>query len=179
MIHMIVTKAGVLLIDSQMVDNFWAEAIYRAVFWAMRTHSQTLDRITPYQNRQEKKPELSHLRRFGCHAVKLVPQELRNGKFTERSKQCIFLGYVHDTTGIWPLWDPAGSRIVQASDIIFDECKVLGTRKGDGAEVDILKADVPEYMPPEEESDTVIAPHQLSSGQIGLQSGTSTLELRD
>jgi len=179
MIRTIVTKARALLIDSLMVDEFWAEAINTAVYLHMRTPSQALAGITPYEKLHKKKPELGHLRRFGCLAFKLIPKELRKGKFTERSKRCIFLGYVHDTTGIWRLWDPAGSRIVQASDIVFDESKVLGTRKSDGAEVDILKACVPDDMPPEEESDAVIAPHQLSSNRIGLQSGMSDSEQPD
>jgi len=49
---------------------------------------------------------------------------------------------------------------------VFDEFKVLGTRRSDGAEVDILKACVPDDMPPEEESDAIIAPHQLSSNLV-------------
>ena len=173
MIWTIVTKARALLIDSRMVDEFWAEAVNTAVYLHARTPSQALQGITPYEKLHKKKPELGHLRRFGCTAFKLIPKELRKGKFTERSKECIFLGYVHDTIGIWRLWDPAGRRVVQASDIVFDEGRVLGTRKSDGAEVDILSTCVPKDMPPEDDSGTTL-PNQLMELQPAAETTTDT-----
>ena len=144
-----------------MVDVFWAEAVNTAVYLHARTLSQALQGITPYEKLHKRKPEFGHLQRFGCRAFKLIPKELWKGKLIKRSKECIFLGYVHDTMGIWRLWDPAGRRVVQASDIVFDEPQVLGTGKSDGAEVDILSACVPKDMPPEDDSGTTL-PNQLT-----------------
>jgi len=43
-----------------------------------------------------------------------------------RSQQCVMMGYVHNTTKIWRLWDPVESRIIQASNIMFDETLIEG-----------------------------------------------------
>jgi len=98
MIRTIVTKARTMLIDSKLEDEFWAEAVSTAVYLLVRTPSQSIGGTTPYEKLKGKKPELGHLRRFGCAAFKFIPKELRKGKFSEGSKECIFLGYVHDTS---------------------------------------------------------------------------------
>ena len=38
-----------------------------------------------------------------------------------RSKPCMMLGYVHDTTKIWRIWDPEQRKVVNCSDVEFDE----------------------------------------------------------
>ena len=78
-----------------------------------------------------KVPEISHLRRFGCRTNKLLPKEQHvDRKFGPRSKPCIMLGYVHDTTKIWKLWDPESCRVFQASDVLFDEDTIVGSYTG-------------------------------------------------
>jgi len=52
------------------------------------------------------KPELHHLRRFGCIAYKRIPKEQIATKMGARSKACMMVGYVHDTTKVWRIWDP-------------------------------------------------------------------------
>ena len=38
-----------------------------------------------------------------------------------RSKPCMMLGYVHNTTKIWRIWDPEQRKVVNCSDFEFDE----------------------------------------------------------
>ena len=165
MIRTIVRKARAMLIDSKLNDDFWAEAVSTAVYLHARTPSQSISGATPYEKLTGKKPELGHLRRFGCAAYKFIPKELSKGKFSERSKECIFLGYVHDTGKIWRLWDLQSSRVMEASDIVFDELRVLGTRDEHGGEVEILRSCISEDIPPEEDSDMLSPPGVLSSTQ--------------
>jgi hypothetical protein len=81
MIRTINSKARCILIDAKL-PRFWAEAIRTA------------------------KPKLDHLRRFRCTAYKYIPKDQRSDKKPrERSQPCMVLGYVHDTTKIWRLWD--------------------------------------------------------------------------
>jgi hypothetical protein len=40
------------------------------------------------------------------------------------------VGYVHDTTKIWRLWDPDSGRVFQASDVLFDEDTIDGSFAG-------------------------------------------------
>jgi len=154
-----------MLIDSKLEDEFWAEAVSTAVYLHARTPSQSMGGTTPYEKLKGKKPELGHWRRFGCTAFKFILKELRKGKFSERSKECIFLGYVHDTSKIWRLWHPQSSRVIETSDIVFDEHRVLGTRDVNSGVIEILRSCVSENMPPEEDSGVLCPPGVLSSTQ--------------
>ena len=50
-------------------------------------------------NKISYKAPLHHLRRFGCHVSKLIPERQRKGKFGAKSKLgCMMVGYVHDST---------------------------------------------------------------------------------
>ena len=165
MIRTIVTKAHAMLIDSKLEDGFWAEAVSTAVYLHARTHSKSIAGGTPYEKLKSKKPELGHLRRFGCAAYKFIPKQLRKGKFSEHSKECIFLGYIHDTGKIWRLWDRQSSRVFEASDVVVNELQVMGTRDENGGEVDILRSCVSEDLPPAEDAELLCPPGVLSSTQ--------------
>ena len=133
MIQTLTTKARAMLIDSRLPPEMWAEAIETAAYLHARSPSRSLDFKTPYKvlRGPGKVPEISHLRRFGCRANKLIPKEQRvDRKFGPRSKPCIMLGYVHDTTKIWKLWDPESRRVFQASDVLFDEDTIVGSYTG-------------------------------------------------
>ena len=41
-----------------------------------------------------------------------------------RSKPCMMLGYVHDTTKIWRIWDPEQRKVVNCLDVEFDENQI-------------------------------------------------------
>jgi len=104
MIRTISTKARSMLLDSQLEDIFWAEAVNTATYPHARSPSSSLNGRTPYYEvLTGNKPELQHLRRFGSAAHKLIPPEPRSGKFSARSRLCLMMGYVHNTTKIWHL----------------------------------------------------------------------------
>ena len=128
-----------MLLDSRLEDSFWAEAVNTATYLHSRSPSASLNGRTPFEVLNGRKPELQHLRRFGSAAHKLIPAEQRNGKFSSHSRQCLMLGYVHDTTKIWRLWDPVESRTIQASNVKFDETLIVGERLIDGQVKDTLQ----------------------------------------
>jgi len=175
MIRTLVTKAWAMLLDSQLPDMFWAEAINTAAYLHDRSPSRPLSNKTPYEVLQNKKPEISHFRRFGCAAYKLIPNEQRVGKFTERAQECTFLGYVHDTSKIWRLWEPHGKRVIQASDVTFDENRILGDTVRANMELDtsILGSIIPGNLPIEEDDLEALAP----SPEFLLPVDTSTSKI--
>jgi len=67
------------------------------------------------------KAPLHHLWRFGCYASRLISELQRHGKFSARSKYCVMVGYVHDLTTLWRIWDPAFRVVRSQSDVIFDK----------------------------------------------------------
>src|SRR5215216_6513787 len=88
----------------------------------------------------QRKPQLDHFRRFGCLANKLIlPPQLKSSKFGSRSKQCIMVGYVHDTTKIWRLYDPESKRVIHTSDVIFDESTIVGQSESSNEISDVLE----------------------------------------
>jgi len=44
-----------------------------------------------------------------------------DNKMGARAKRCMMTGYVRNTTGIWRLWDMESRRIIECSDVKFDE----------------------------------------------------------
>jgi len=131
MIRTLVMKACAMMIDSCLDDPFWAEAINTASYLHAPSPLRSIEGKTPFQMLFGKAPDISHLRRFGCVVYKLIPKELRTGKFTPRSVECILVGYVNNTVKIWRLWNPEGGqigRVVNASDVHFDELQVAGKR---------------------------------------------------
>ena len=127
-----------MLLNSCLEDIFWAEAVNTATYLHSRSPSSLLNGRTPYEVLTGNKPELQHLQRFGSAAHKLIPPEQRSGKFSARSRQCPMMGYVHDTTKIWRLWDPIECRIIQASNVKFDEALIEGKRVIDVPSSDTL-----------------------------------------
>jgi len=124
MIGTLTEKARAMMLDSQAPMELWAEAILTACHLHARTPSRALDGKTPYEMLHKQKPELHHLRRFGCIAYKRIPEEQRiDSKMGARSKACMMVGYVHDRTKIWRIWDPEFKKVVQCSDVTFDESR--------------------------------------------------------
>jgi len=74
MIRTIVTKARALILDSCLGDEFWVEVVNTAVYLHAQSPSRTVGGLTPYEKLFGVKPELGHLRRFGCPAYTLIPE---------------------------------------------------------------------------------------------------------
>jgi len=141
MIRTIITKARTMMLDSRLPGEMWAEAIATSVYLHARSPTRTLTGRTPYEVLYERIAPIHHLRRFGCHAHKLILKvERTSGKFSTRSRECIMLGYIHDSTTTWRLWDPIEKRIIQASNVVFEE----DTIASDHLAADVLKAAIPE-----------------------------------
>ena len=71
--------------------------------------------MTPYEAWHGVKPDLKHLRIFGCAAYMQQPTELRT-KLDWTSKRCILVGYELSTTQ-YRLWCPENRRIYVSRDV--------------------------------------------------------------
>ena len=108
---------------------FWAEAAITAIYLLNRSPTSALDnKLTPYEAWTGTKPELNHLRIFGCKAYALIPIEKRKGKgkLHPKTQECTFIGY-SPTTKQWRLWDPKSGRMFYTANAVFDESKVGGS----------------------------------------------------
>ena len=136
-----VKRAWAMMLDSQTSIKFWREAVNTAVYLHQRTPNEGLRReqrrhLTPYAmlhvhgkpisdndgNEISYKAPL-HLRRFGCYISRRIPEPQRtDSKMGARSKSaCTMVGYVHNSTTLWRIWDPEFKTVKGQSEVIFDE----------------------------------------------------------
>ena len=73
-------------------DFYWAEAVATAVYIMNRTPTAAIHGMTPEERYTGRKPDISHLKIFGCIAYVHVPDELRS-KLDPKAEKCIFIGY--------------------------------------------------------------------------------------
>ncbi len=86
------------MVDKKMSDHYWAEAVETVVYIMNRTPTATVHGMTPEEKYSGKKPDLSHLKVFGCIAYVHVSNELRT-KLDPKAKKCVFIGYSIEQKG--------------------------------------------------------------------------------
>jgi len=70
-------------------------------------------RLTGYR------PDIGHLKVFGCIAYVHVPDELRK-KLDPKAEKCIFIGYAQDKKA-YKCYNPNTRQVVISRDVVFDE----------------------------------------------------------
>jgi hypothetical protein len=162
MIQTFTEKARSLMIDSQAPLVFWGEAVNTAVYLHQRTPDEgptKRDDCDGYQaiyatpsemlhafgkpshnnngNKTSYKTLLHHLQRFGCYASRLISEPQRHGKFSPTSRPCMMVSYIHDSTTLWRIWNPAFQVVRSQSNVIFDEERNTHTscRLGDHTDI--------------------------------------------
>lgn len=65
------------------------------------------------------KPNIEHLRVFGCVGFAHVPSQKRV-KLDDRGKKCIFLG-ISEGSKAYKMYDPTTNQVIVSRDVIFDE----------------------------------------------------------
>jgi len=122
MIRSIMTKARGLVQQSNLPKYLWAEACNTSIYLRNRLASKVLNYKTPYELVYQKKPNVHHLRIFGCLAYAFNPSEIRQ-KWDTRSIKCIFLGY-EEKSKAYRLLDVQCNKVILSCDVKFDETKL-------------------------------------------------------
>lgn len=128
----VVEMARCMMKAMQVPSNFWGEAVCTAVYVLNRAPTKALMDLTPFEAWHGRKPNVAHLKTFGCTAsVKLVgPHQT---KLSDRSKKMIFIGYETGTKG-YRFYDPTTARLVVSRDVLFNENEPWDWTKTDGHE---------------------------------------------
>jgi hypothetical protein len=91
--NMHITKiASAMLSEKNLPNYFWAEAIITIIYIMNRTPTTTIHGMTSEEKFTSKKPDVSHLKVFGCIAYVHVPDEKRS-ILDPKADKCIFIGY--------------------------------------------------------------------------------------
>jgi len=110
--------ARTFLRSSGLATSFWGEAIISAAYIRNRVCGRNKI-ITPYEAVYQVKPNLRHLRVFGCATYARILDHARH-KLQDKATKCILLGY-SDTQRGYRLLDAQTRRIIVSRDVIFDE----------------------------------------------------------
>jgi transposase InsO family protein len=102
--------------------SFWTYAVRTAVYLRNRSPTRALNNITPYEAWRGEKPDLSHLRVFGCRAYVYLHKAQRSStsKLAARAMPGIFVGYPTEAKA-WLVWDPVGKKVHTSRDVRFME----------------------------------------------------------
>ncbi|CAN0860176.1 Retrovirus-related Pol polyprotein from transposon TNT 1-94 [Linum grandiflorum] len=111
-------KARCMLISAGLKSSLWGEAVVTAAYLINRSPSSAISFKTPQEMWTGKKPNLSHLRPFGCTAYSQISQ----GKLNPRAQKCVMLGYPEGVKGYKLLLvQPGGYKVVVSRDVTFNE----------------------------------------------------------
>lgn len=67
-----------MLIESKMNKSFWNEAVLTAVYIYNRSSREAINERIPYELWLNRKPNISHLRVFGCNTYVRIPKNYRD-----------------------------------------------------------------------------------------------------
>ncbi len=112
-----ITRA--MLNEKNLLNYFWAKAVTTAIYIMNRTPTTAIHGVTPEEKFTGKKPDVSHLRVFGCIAYVHVPNEKRS-KLNPKVKKCIFIGYSSKQKG-YKCFNPSIQKLQVNRDVVFDE----------------------------------------------------------
>lgn len=107
--------------EKELPAMLWGEAVRQSVYVLNRLPTQALSNQTPYEAWSGNKPNLGHLRVFGCLAHMKIPN-VYTKKLDDRSMQVINLGSEPGTKA-YRLFDPIRKRIFVSRDVVFEEAK--------------------------------------------------------
>ena len=100
--------------------NFWAEAVLTAVCLRNRTTTcANQQQLTPFDKWYGHKPNISHLRVFGCAAYCHVPSAERR-RLDKKAHRMCFIGYSKNPKG-YRLIDLSSNKVVTRRDVAFNE----------------------------------------------------------
>lgn len=104
-----------------MPSMFWGEAVRHSVYVLNRFPTRAVSSITPYEAWSGNKPQVGHIRVFGCVTHMKIPNVYIK-KLDDRSKPVIHLGKVPGKKA-YRLYDPASNTVHVSRDLVFEESK--------------------------------------------------------
>ena len=119
-----------MTIDSGLLSYLWHEVARTAVYIQNRLPHRTLNWQSPHEalaihlgenapHWLQAKPDLSHIRIFGCKAYVRINKLPRLAKLAPRAAIGYLVGY--ETYNIWRIWIPTKRRVIRARDVQFNE----------------------------------------------------------
>lgn len=112
-------RARCMVFDAGLTKSYWAEAVATAAYIINRSPTSALVDATPEEIWTQNKPDLSHLRVFGCDAMVHVPKQRRK-KWDAKSNCLTFVGYCEESKG-YRFIHPVTKKLTKSRDVVFIE----------------------------------------------------------
>ncbi|KID81860.1 polyprotein [Metarhizium guizhouense ARSEF 977] len=128
-------KARAMRIGAGLPNYLWVEIFKAAVYLYNRTPKYILRWQSPYgrfftflanrdgvANRQYK-PDLRHLRVYGCKAFAMTKDAMAKRKRRQKLNPRAWIGYLvgYQSTNIYRIWNPWLGKVISTRDVIFNE----------------------------------------------------------
>jgi hypothetical protein len=98
---------------------FWEEAVTTAVYLLNRAPTKSVAGKTPFEAWHGRRPDVEHLRVFGCIAyVRVTRPHLK--KLEDRGVAMVFISYEPGAKA-WRFFDPVAQRVHVSRDAVFQE----------------------------------------------------------
>jgi hypothetical protein len=137
-----------MLNESKLPISFWNEALATMVHVWNRLPTSFLPSSTSHEEWYKKKPDVSHLRVFGCTAYVFIQRDQRK-KLGSHAQKCIFVGYPPGYKG-WKFYNPTTKKFIISECAEFDERYFPGLAKGsNAAPIQLLPESTPDFSEPE------------------------------
>ena len=108
-----------MLHEAGLSDSFWYWALGTQIHVGNRLPTSALPDKTPHEAWYKQKPEMGHIRVWGCTAYVFVQKDKRKG-FAPHMEKCVFLGYPKGYKG-WCFYNPTTKKTVISERAEFDE----------------------------------------------------------
>ena len=109
-----------MMAHARLPDRYWVEAVDAAAYIRNRTSTSSIKGFkTPYEVWSGEKPNIEHLKVFGCIAYSHIPDSQRQ-KLDKKAVKLRFVGYCIQSKG-YRLLDEKTSRVFIRRDVIFNE----------------------------------------------------------
>ena len=131
------TRITAMLNESGLSKRYWAECLAALVHLLNCCSTAVLMNATPHEVWYKKKPDISHLRVWGCVAYVHVQRDKRSSLGSHMEK-CIFIGYPEGYKG-WKFYNPETKKVIISERADFDERYTY-----DGAPIQPKDSSVPE-----------------------------------
>jgi Reverse transcriptase (RNA-dependent DNA polymerase) len=121
----IVERARYMLGEANMSLKYWGEAVMTATYLINRCPTSANEGTkTPFELWHGAKPNLGHIRTFGCTVYAHIPEEKRK-KFDRKTIKCKLLGYQNKE---YRLVECGTYKVILSRDVVFDEALPIGAK---------------------------------------------------
>ena len=120
----VLERMRAMLLDAMMLKCFWTFGLDTAAYTRNRIPVKG-QVVTPYEKFWGVRPDISHLRVFGCKATLFVPSKLRD-KLDAVSEEVIFVGYARHSKAYRLVQHVNGEfKLKESANVSFQEDRVM------------------------------------------------------